>query len=95
MLKHVVLLKFKDNILIKIDELDEMISLLPKQIRQNIACNGGRNILRLERSFDYAIVADFNNIEDLNRYQNHTEHNKIKNFLKPLCSKIISVDFEI
>lgn len=94
MIMHVVLIKFNPDITpVDIDQLEGKLFHLQNSIPEVISFNVGRNIISSERAFDFGVVGTFKDLNALNRYQVHTEHNRIKEFLKPMCAQIISVDF--
>lgn len=94
MLNHVVAMKFKPGISeADISELEDALEQLPNAIVEIQVYEFGRDILKTERSFDFAIVSLFANKEALQRYQQHPEHIKVGQKLKVLCDKIVTVDF--
>jgi|WetSurMetagenome_2_1015567.scaffolds.fasta_scaffold410607_2 hypothetical protein len=91
---HVVLIKFKSGISKpEIDQLEEKLKRLKSVIREIISLNVGRNVISAERAFDYGVVASFKDLDSLGKYQGHAEHDNVKEFLKPMCAQIVSVDF--
>lgn len=94
MLSHVVSLKFKPEVTeADIDELEKSLDELPNAIVEIQMYEFGRDVLRTERSYDFAIVALFANKEALQRYQRHPEHLKVSAKLKILCESVVTVDF--
>lgn len=94
MIKHLVLLKFKENIAEeKIVMLEEMLGHLPSVIPEINGYLYGRNVIFSARSYDFALVSDFEDLEALKRYQVHPEHLKVVEHLHSVCDSIILVDF--
>ncbi len=95
MIKHLIFIKFKPDV----DEnskkkLEEMLSRLPSQIPEIKGYLFGRDILRTERSYDFALVSDFENLEALKTYKDHPEHVKVLKHVKEIAESILAVDFE-
>jgi len=95
MINHVVLMKFKpdaDEDAIK--DLEESLDQLPNIITEILVFEIGRDVVRSERSYDFALVSLFANLETLDRYRTHPEHLKVLEKIKNLCDDIVAVDFE-
>jgi hypothetical protein len=94
MLNHVVLLKFKPGVAeADIDELEKQLDALPNSILEIQMYEFGRDVVKSERSYDFAIVSLFANETALERYLTHGEHVRVAAKLKQLCENIITVDF--
>jgi hypothetical protein len=95
MVHHIVLLKFKPGIAgEQIDELASMLDELPNKIIEIHLYEFGRDILNTDRSYDFALVALFANVQALERYQKHPEHLKVLEKIDAMCGDIKTVDFE-
>ena len=95
MINHVVLIKFKPDV--KDDEIDDFekgLDDLPNQIIEIQTFEFGRELIRSENSYDFALVALFANLEALRRYQEHHAHLKVLQKMNRLSENIITVDFE-
>ncbi len=94
MLQHLVFFKFHpDTSEEQIDRLIDMLSALPDQIGEIREYLFGRDIVRSERSYDFALVSLFDDLEALQRYQVHPEHQKVIAHVKSICESIVAVDF--
>ena len=94
MLNHLVMMKFKSGVSdTDIDGLEQILDDLPNKIVEIQMYEFGRDILRTERSYDFALVSLFANQEALQRYQVNPDHLKVVNRLKELCEHIVTVDF--
>ena len=94
MLNHVVMIKFKKTVTAEsIQEMEAMLEDLPNKITEIHTYEFGGDILHSERSYDFALVSLFANMEALQRYQVHPEHQKLLKKLVPLCDHICTVDF--
>ena len=95
MINHVVLLKFKSGVTESdIEELEKMLDDLPNKITEIHLYEFGRDIIRSQRSFDFALVSLFANIEALERYQQHRQHQPVLKRIKQMSENIATVDFE-
>ena len=96
MLKHVVLLKFKKGASESaIAEIEKGLGELPDIIPEIMEFLFGRDVLRSERSYDFALVSEFENIEAMQRYQVHPAHQKVVAKIKEVCDSLVVVDFQI
>ena len=95
MLNHVVLLKFKSGVSnADIEELEKMLDDLPNSITEIHSYEFGRDVVRSQRSFDFALVSLFANLEALERYQQHRQHLPVLKKIRQLCENVATVDFE-
>lgn len=95
MLRHVVLVKFKEGI----DKsesgsrLKERLLDLEPKIPELIKMDAGINLSESLNACDFALVADFENENDLNSYRSHPDHIQVLNFLRKITSEIKVVDY--
>lgn len=94
MIRHVVLFDFKPSFTDEIraawtEGLDRLEGNVPGLVR----LSHGPDVLGLERSFDHAIVADFESVEDIAVYDTHPLHEAIKPYSLPNAERVVSVDF--
>ncbi|MEJ5365012.1 MAG: Dabb family protein [Desulfosoma sp.] len=94
MIKHVVVMKFKPGIgESDITQLEQGLDRLPGAIPEILSYDFGRDIVHSERSFDFALVSSFKDMEALKRYQSHPDHVKVLELVRAMCEQIIAVDF--
>jgi quinol monooxygenase YgiN len=94
MLKHVVLLKFKPEISESdIENIEKGLESLPSRIPEIKRYEFGRDILHTERSYDFALISEFEDQEAMQRYQTHPYHFAVLNNIRAACDSIIAVDF--
>ena len=94
MLHHIVLMKFKpDTSEADVDRLAAMLDALPETIIEIQTYEFGRDIARSERSYDFALVSGFANMEAMQRYQVHPDHQKVVAHIRAICDDIRAVDF--
>jgi hypothetical protein len=48
-----------------------------------------------KENYDLILISEFENFEDLEKYQTHPEHIKVVEFLKTIRIKKAAVDFEV
>ena len=96
MIRHTVLFKFKPDFPPADRQawtagLDRIAGNIPGLL----SLTHGADVLGQERSFDYAIVADFERLEDLAVYNTHPLHEPLKAYSFPNSEQILSVDFRL
>ena len=95
MLKHIVFMKFKEGITdVEISALEQGLGGLPAKISEIKGFQFGRDVVHSERSYDFALVSDFENMEAMQRYQVNPEHVPVVGLVRSLSASILAVDFE-
>ena len=95
MINHVVLLKFKPDVSDDaIDDLEKSLNDLPNKIVEIQTYEFGRDRVHSEKSYDFALVSLFANLEAVKRYQEHPAHLKVLQKITTLTENILVVDFE-
>ena len=94
MINHVVLMKFKPGVSEEdIRDLEKSLDQLPNKIMEIKMYEFGRDMLHSERSYDFALVSLFSNLQALERYQKHPDHLPVVEKVKSMCESVITVDF--
>ena len=94
MITHVVLFKFKPEATeTEIQHLAESLGGLPQLIEEIREFRLGADVIRSERSYDLGLVSSFDDLDALQRYQVHPEHQKVVAQVKAIASNVVSVDF--
>lgn len=94
MLKHVVFMKFKpDTSDAEIDQIEKGLAGLPARIPEIKRYEYGRDILRTDRSYDFALISEFEDQDAMKRYQVHPYHFAVLNKINAVCEDILAVDF--
>ena len=94
MLNHVVLMKFKGGTgAEEIRELSGLLDDLPNKIIEIHMYEFGPDVLRTQRSYDFALVALFANPEALQRYLKHPEYRPVAAKIEAMCADLVTVDF--
>lgn len=93
MVKHIVFTKFENP-----DEQAPVASknllALKNQIPQIRSIETGCDFKHSERSYDLALIVTFDNREDLEIYDKHPEHEKVRAYIKAHRTASATVDFE-
>jgi len=96
MIQHVVFFKFKpETSEEQVDAIADGLSGLPELIDEIRGFVFGRDVIRSERSYDFALVSTFDDLAALDRYQVHPEHQKVAALIKAAAQSVVAVDFEI
>jgi len=95
MITHVVMMKFKPEVTADtIDALEALLEALPDKIDEIQSYDFGRDVIRSERSYDFALVSIFANLDTLKHYQAHPDHQVVVKKLGSMCDHIVAVDYE-
>ncbi len=95
MIKHIIFFKFKPEAAeADIVDLQQSLKALPNQIDDIVSFGCGRDVLHTDRSYDLALVSEFADLDALNRYQVHPDHQAVVAKVKRLASSVVAVDYE-
>jgi hypothetical protein len=96
MIKHIVFMKFKKGVVDKdVAELEKLMAALPGRIPEIKEYLFGRDIVHSERSYDFALISAFDDLDALKRYQPHPDHQPVLAKVKELSEAILAVDFKV
>ena len=100
MIKHVVLFKLaafaegnskQENAIYLKEKLENLESLIPELSKIEVVLNiPGVS----DQNFDLMLIAEFENLQDLDVYINHPEHVKVGSFLSKVRIDRAAIDFE-
>lgn len=94
MITHVVLFKFKpETSPAERQQLADGLGGLPEQIEEIREFRFGTDFMHSERSYDFCLVSSFDDLDALQRYQVHPEHQKVVAHVKKITSSVVAVDF--
>lgn len=94
MLKHIVFMKFKPTTQeADIVDLEKSLGALPDVIPEIKGYEFGRDIVKTDRSYDFALVSAFEDLDALKGYQVHPEHVLVLEKVKKLVDDIRAVDY--
>lgn len=95
MITHIVFFKFKpETTTAEIQQLAEGLGGLPQLIDEIREFRFGEDVLHSERSYDFGLVSSFDDLDALQTYQDHPEHQKVVAHVKAIAASVVAVDFE-
>ena len=94
MLTHIVCWKYKSETSPEqraehVAKLRNLVNVIPEILTFSV----GSDVLRLERSFDTGLVANYADEAALDAYTIHPEHQTVAALGKQIAEKVVSVDF--
>lgn len=100
MIRHVVMWKVKDEALgLKkpelLAELKKRLLALVEVIPEINFFQVGLNVVTADTARDLVLISDFDDLEALQRYASHPEHQKVVEFVKQVTEERRAVDFEL
>ena len=100
MVKHIILLKLKENALGKpTAENARMLKReflgMPARIKEILKLEVGINFNTGKDAYDSALIAEFANKQDLDAYQIHPEHQRVVGIIRQHRDVRIVVDYEM
>jgi len=93
MIKHIVLFKLKDRSPENIARTAQVLRDLDGKIEVLRSIEIGVDALHSERSYDIALTAVFDSMEDLQTYQVHPVHQKVIEYMSTVRESAASVDY--
>ena len=95
MITHIVCWKYKPETTEE-QRREHVASLtaLPTFIPDIESFSVGTDVLHLDRSFDTGLAAVYRNMNALDAYTNHPEHQKVAALGREISQQVVSVDFE-
>ncbi len=93
MIKHIVFTKFESPAE-QAPEASRQLLALKDRIPQIRTIETGFDFKHSERSFDLALIVTFDSKEDLEIYDKHPEHEKVRAYIKAHRTATATVDFE-
>ena len=97
MIKHIVFIRINDSSedfkKIAIDKLAAMLTLLPASITEISQLEVGRNFSSRPTAFDLSLSVEFENEDNLKKYQIHPNHVKVLEYMRSLDLETAVVDY--
>ena len=95
MLRHIVMIKFKDTEKKKEEagRVKLMVENLTSQIPSLLTIEVGLNFSTRPSAYDLVLTADFENETGLNAYRIHPSHKEVLEYLKTVMDKTAVVDY--
>ncbi len=95
MVTHVVLFKLADRSPASVEAARKVLVNMEGKIPVLRHLEVGVDVLHLDRSYDIALIAKFDQIADVNVYDEHPMHQEVKAYMKSvIAGNSICVDFE-
>jgi heme-degrading monooxygenase HmoA len=94
MITHIALIKLVHANAETIEVARKILSGLEGKIPQVRHLEIGVNLVHSYRSYDLALVARFDSLEDLQAYQNHPTHVEVVKKLQGIRQSTVTVDYE-
>ncbi|MDQ0086829.1 hypothetical protein J2T12_000223 [Paenibacillus anaericanus] len=94
MIKHIVFFKLKDASLENVETTATVLRGLDGKVEQLRSLEIGVDVIKSPRSYDIALVATFDSLEDLEGYQVHPEHKKVIEYMNQVRESSVAVDYE-
>jgi len=91
---HIVLFKLLHPSPERVEEGRKLLAGMAGKIPQLRHLEVGVNMVHTDRSYDLAMLARFDSLEDLQAYQNHPVHVDVVCSLQSLRQAAIAVDYE-
>lgn len=93
MITHIVFFKLKDKSPENIKKAKNVLDSLRGRVEVLRHLEVGMDVLRSERSYDIALTARFDSLEDLKTYATHPEHVKVVDYIATVKESSITVDY--
>ncbi|MDO3408960.1 Dabb family protein [Saccharibacillus sp. CPCC 101409] len=94
MIKHIVFFKLKNRSAESVAEAADVLRSMDGKIEQLKSLEVGTDILRSERSYDIALTATVDTLDDLQAYQVHPVHREIIEYINGVKEVSYAVDYE-
>ncbi len=94
MITHIVLFKLLDRSPESVEKARAVLASLEGKIPQLRHLEVGADVLHTDRSYDLALVAKFDSLDDLNAYQIHHEHQQVVKYMLSVRQSVVAVDYE-
>ena len=95
MVRHIVLFKIKDEFKADIPDMVEKFYGMKGKIEGMVSLEAGADFLHSERSYDLALITEFDSREAFDAYQNHPVHLPVKKRMHEVRSASVACDYEI
>lgn len=94
MIQHVVIYKFKNPSEELFSAVAENFQTIKGNVPGLLRLNCGKDVIRLPRSYDFALYCEFEDMAAYDRYQTAPLHLVVKEFMKTVVEESHSVDWE-
>jgi hypothetical protein len=94
MITHIALFKLVHANPETVEEARKVLAGLTGKIPQLRHFEVGANIFESYRSYDLALMARFDSLEDLEAYQRHPAYVEVVKYLQGVRQSVVTVDYE-
>lgn len=94
MITHIVFFKLRDRSEENIRKTRDVLASMEGKIPQLRSLEVGIDVVRSERSYDLALVAKFDSLEDLKLYNDHPVHQEVLKYIATVKDVSLAVDYE-
>jgi heme-degrading monooxygenase HmoA len=94
LITHIVLFKLLESRVSEAAQVREVLAGMAGKIPQLRHLEVGINLIHSDRSYDLALVARFDSLEDLQAYQNHPVHVEVVKYMQEVRQSAVAVDYE-
>lgn len=94
MITHIVLFKLKDSSPSNVEKARDVLLGMEGRIPELRHLEVGIDVLRSERSYDLALVAKFDSLEELQAYQKHPVHVEVAKYMTSVRESAVAVDYQ-
>jgi hypothetical protein len=95
MITHIVFFKLKDRSEENVAKTRDVLAAMEGKIPVLRHFEVGTDVLHSERSYDLALVAKFDSLDDLQVYQVHPVHQEVITYINSVKDTVIAVDYEM
>ena len=95
MIRHIVMFKIKDEFKDEIPQLVKNFYGMKGKIEGMLDLEAGADFLHSERSYDVALITEFESREALEAYQTHPVHLPVKKRMGEVRISSVACDYEI
>lgn len=94
MITHIVCFKLKERTPENMAEAVSVLEGLAETVPHVRSLEAGSDVVGGGSSFDIALTVTFDNLEDLDAYRVHPEHQKVVEYIKEVTTERVAVDYE-
>ena len=95
MVRHIVLFKIKDEFKADIPDMVEKFYAMKGKIEGMVSLEAGADFLHSDRSYDLALITEFDSRESFDAYQTHPVHMPVKKRMHEVRSASVACDYII
>ena len=95
MVRHIVLFKIKEEYKADIPDMVEKFYAMKGKIEGMVSLEAGADFLHSERSYDLALMTEFETREAFDAYQTHPVHMPVKKRMHEVRESSVACDYVI